>query len=112
MAKIKGITVTLIDNILTGYDPFKKPIYEDVEIQVENVLVAPIKAEEALSTQSLTGRIATYTLAIPKGDTNDWKNKEVIFFGERWKTFGIPLKGIDDLIPLGWNKKVTVERYE
>jgi len=51
-------------------------------------------------------------LAIPKGDTNDWENQEVRFFGERWRVIGMPLQGIDELIPLDWNKKVMVERYE
>ena len=112
MGKLKGITITLLDKVVIGKDPFGKPITEDREILIDNVLVAPMKAEEVLSTQNLTGRIATYTLAIPKGDTHDWENKEVIFFNQRWKTFGIPLVGMDHLIPLDWNKKVMVERYE
>ena len=60
---------------------------------------------------NLTGKKAVYTLAIPKGDTHDWEDKEVKFFGKRWRTFGIPLEGIEQLIPLDWNKKVMVERY-
>ena len=112
MAKIKGITVTLISKIETGEDPFGKPIYEDVEIPVENVLVSPTSSDDVVNTLSLTGRKAVYTLAIPKGDTNTWENQEVRFFGDRWRVFGIPLQGINELIPLDWNKKVTVERYE
>ena len=112
MAKIKGITVTLITKQQTGTDPFDNPIYEDVEIEVDNVLVSPTSSEEVLNQQNLTGRTAVYTLAIPKGDTNVWENQEVHFFGKRWRVFGIPLQGIDELIPLDWNKKVTVERYE
>ena len=112
MAKIKGTTVTLISKKQVGTDIFDDPIYEDVEIEVENVLVAPTSSEEVLNQQNLTGRTAIYTLAIPKGDTNIWENQEVRFFGERWRVFGIPLQGIDELIPLDWNKKVMVERYE
>ena len=111
MAKIKGITVTLISKTKTGTDLFGAPIYKDTEIEVENVLVAPTSASEVLDRLNLTGRKAVYTLAIPKGDTNAWENQEVRFFGERWRVFGIPEQGIDDLIPLDWNKKVTVERY-
>ena len=112
MAKIKGITVTLISKQQTGTDIFDDPIYEDVETEVENVLVSPTDSEEILNQQNLTGRTATYTLAIPKGDTNVWENQEVRFFGERWRVVGIPLQGIESLIPLDWNKKVMVERYE
>lgn len=112
MARIKGITVTLINRKETGTDPFDNPIHEDVEIEVDNVLVKPTSSDDIVNTKDLTGRTAIYTLAIPKGDNNIWENQEVRFFGERWKTFGIPLQGIEELIPLDWNKKVMVERYE
>lgn len=112
MARIKGITVTLISNKKVGTDPFDNPIYEDVEIEVDNVLVSPTSTDDVVNTKDLTGRTAIYTLAIPKGDTNTWENQEVRFFGERWRVFGIPLQGIENLIPLDWNKKVMVERYE
>jgi hypothetical protein len=112
MTMIKGITITLINKKEVGKDPFDNPIYEDVEIEVENVLVSPTSSDDVVNTMDLTGRKAVYTLAIPKGDTNDWENKEVRFFGERWRVIGMPLQGIDELIPLDWNKKVMVERYE
>ena len=112
MARLKGITVTLINKVQTGTDSFDNPIYEDVEIEVDNVLVSPTSTDDVVNTMDLTGRKAVYTLAIPKGDTNDWENQEVRFFGERWRVIGMPLQGIDELIPLDWNKKVMVERYE
>ena len=111
MAKIKGITVTLINKIETGKDPFGKPIYEDLEVLVENVLVSPTSSDDIVNQLNLTGKKAVYTLAIPKGDTNTWEDQEVRFFGKRWRVFGIPLEGIEELIPLDWNKKVMVERY-
>lgn len=109
---LKGITVTLISKQETGRDPFNSPIYTDVETPVDNVLVSPTLSDDVVNTLSLTGRKAVYTLAIPKGDTNIWENHEVRFFGQRWRVFGIPTQGIDELIPLNWNKKVMVERYE
>ena len=112
MAKLKGITVTIISKQETGKDPFGNPIYSETEIQVNNVLVAPTLSDDVINTLNLTGRKAVYTLGIPKGDTHIWENAEVRFFGERWRVFGIPTQGIEDLIPLSWNKKVLVERYE
>ena len=112
MARIKGITITLISKQQTGVDPFDNPIFGDVETAVDNVLVSPTSSDDVVNTKDLTGRTAIYTLGIPKGDTNIWENQEVRFFGERWRVFGIPLQGIEDLIPLDWNKKVMVERYE
>lgn len=112
MGKLKGITITLVDQVETGVDPFGKATYEDADVPVKNVLVSPMSSDDVVNQQSLTGRKAVYTLAIPKGDTHNWENKEVKFFNKSWRTFGIPLEGIEDLIPLDWNKKVMVERYE
>lgn len=111
MGMIKGITVTLIDNLETGKDPFGNPIYEDKEIEVNNVLVSPTLSDDIVNQLTLTGKKAIYTLAIPKEDTHDWENKKVRFFGKTWRTFGEPLEGIEELIPLDWNKKVMVEHY-
>ena len=112
MALIKGITVTLINKKEVDRDPCDEPIYEEVEIEVDNVLVSPTSSDDIVNQLNIDGKKAVYTLAIPKGDTNNWENAEVRFFGERWRTFGIPTEGIDHLIPLKWNKKVMVERYE
>ena len=84
MARIKGITVTLINKKEIGRDPFDNPIFEYVEIDVDNVLVSPTSSDDIVNTKDLTGRTAVYTLAIPKGDSNTWENQEVRFFGERW----------------------------
>lgn len=109
---IKGITVTLVTKTQTGTDPMGAPIYTTTDKAVDNVLAAPTTSDDIVNNLSLTGRKAVYTLAIPKGDTNNWENVEVKFFGQRWKTFGIPIEGIEEMIPLSWNKKVMVERYE
>lgn len=108
---IHGITVTLFQKTEMGTDGFNRPIYEETAEQVENVLVAPAQEQEILDTLNLTGRKAIYTLAIPKGDTHNWENAEVEFFGRRWKTIGMPISGIDAFIPLQWNTKVRVENY-
>lgn len=109
---LKGISVTLYERTKVGEDGFGDPIYTESPIQVDNVLVAPSTTQEILDTTNLYGRKAVYTLGIPKGDTHDWENKKVSFFGQDWKTFGIPTMGIEAMIPLEWNMKVTVERYE
>lgn len=112
MVRIKGISIILVDKLEDGEDPFGNPIFKDVEITIDNVLVSPTSSDDIVNQLSLTGKKAVYTLAIPKSDTHDWEDKEVKFYGQRWRTFGIPLEGIEELIPLDWNKKVMVERYE
>lgn len=112
MGKIHGIQITLIDKQVVSVDPFGTPVVKDVEILVDNVLVSPTSTDDVTNQLSLTGKKAVYTLAIPKGDLHDWENKEVIFFGQKWRTVGLATEGIESMIPLEWNKKVMVERYE
>ncbi|WP_201308130.1 hypothetical protein [Companilactobacillus farciminis] len=112
MTQIKGIMVTLIDKVKSDTDPFGEPIYEERPIDIDNILVSPASTDDVTNQLNLTGKKVVYTLAIPKGDDHDWTNKVVQFFGQRWRTVGVPLEGIEDMIPLDWNKKVTVERYE
>jgi hypothetical protein len=112
MTRIHGITVTLFDKVKTGSDGFGEPIFKETAIDVDNVLVSPASTDDVTNQLNLTGKKVVYTLAIPKGDNNDWTNKVVQFFGQRWRTVGVPLEGIEEMIPLNWNKKVTVERFE
>ena len=114
MGKItsQGITVTLYEETEVGEDAFNQAIFEETPVEVENVLVTPSSHSEILDSVNLYGKKAVYTLAIPNGDTHDWEDRRGEFFGESWRVFGIPSEGIDGLMPLDWNKKVTVERYE
>lgn len=108
-----GITVTLYERTQSGTDPLNHPIYTTTPTDVDNVLVAPIGDTEILEIYNLTGRRAEYQLGIPKGDTHRWESgSKVSFFGKDWRIIGFPTEGIEKLIPLSWNKKVRVERYE
>lgn len=109
---MKGITVILYEETKTGTDPFGAPIFAETPVEVDNVLVAPTSSDDQISDQNLYGKKSVYTLAIPKGDIHDWRNRKVEFFGQTFRTFDDPIKGIDELIPLDWNTKVKVERYE
>lgn len=112
MTILKGIEIILLDKVENGVDEFNHHIFVDKEIVVKNVLVAPVKTEDVLNIVNLTGKRAEYQLGIPKGDTNTWENREVVFFGKKWRTIGIPQEGIESMIPLSWNRKIMVERYE
>lgn len=112
MANIKGIKVTLIDKVEIKKDPFGNPVFRDVEIEIDNVLITPTSTDDIVNNLDLWGEKAVYTLAIPKSDNHEWEDKEVRFFNQKWKVFGKPIQGINHLIPLDWNKKVMVESYE
>lgn len=112
MKLIHGITVTLIEDVDTGLvDELGNAVYETTETDVENVIVSPSSSEDITDSLSLYGKKAEYTLGIPKGDTHSWTDCKVKFFGRTWQTIGFPLEGIDDLVPLDWNRKVRVEVY-
>lgn len=109
---IRGITILLYEKRQTGTDAFHAPIYEETPIEVPNVLVGEPSAEDIVNEMQLYGKRIAYTLAIPKGDTHDWNDVTVEFFGQKWRTYGGVTQGIENLIPLCWNRKVKVERYE
>lgn len=112
---MKGVTVILIDKVDSGQtDELNRKIYIDSPITVSDVLVAPASGQEIIDTLNLYGKKAIYTLGIPKTDTNTWDDREVILpapFAGRYRTIGYSTAGIDAMIPLRWNRKVTVERY-
>ena len=109
---LKGINVTLYVKTRTGETPFRDPIYEETPVTVHNVLVGEPSAEEITTELQLTGRRISYTLAIPKGDTHDWNDVRVEFFGQKFRTCGGVVQGIESMVPLCWNKKVQVVRYK
>lgn len=111
MAKIKGIKVKLYERKKIGTDGFDHPIYEEVPVDVENVLVAPASTTEILDTLKMTGKKAIYNIAIPKGDVHTWEDNRVEFFGKSWHVIGFPQQGIEENLPLDWNQKWMVERY-
>lgn len=97
--RLQGIAVTLNDRHGESYT-------------VDNVLIGEPGTEDVNNAQSVYGKHIQYVLAVPKGDTHDWEDAYVEFFGQVFKTVGLPTEGIEKLIPLDWNKKVKVERYK
>ena len=109
---LQGITIKLYNRVQTGVDAINRPIYGEVSTDDDDVLIGEPTTEEVVNELNLSGKRLAYTLAIPKGDDHDWKDAVVEFFGERFRTFGAPTQGIEAMIPLRWNAKVKVERYE
>lgn len=109
---IKGITVQLLEKTQAGTDDFNRPVYTESWTDVDNVLIGEPSTEDITAELNLSGKQLAYTLAVPKGDTHVWKDRRVRFFDEEFHVIGEPTQGIEDMIPLSWNKKVKVERYE
>lgn len=109
---MRGVTVILYETTQTGVDDFNRPTYSETAVPVDNVLIGEPSTEDIANELNLSGKRLAYTLAIPKGDAHTWEGRDVSFWGERFRVIGKPTQGIEYLIPLSWNKKVKVERYE
>ena len=105
-----GEPVILHVRTQTGVDSFNCPIFEDTTETVDNVLIGQPTTEEIDSTLSLYGKKIEYMLGIPKGDTHDWEDTIVEFWGGRYRTFGMTIRGIEANIPTPWHYKVRVAR--
>ena len=108
---LHGITVQLEQKTEAGRDSFNRVVYETEYVNVENVLVGRPEPQEVTDTLNLTGKKIEYVLGIPKGDTHDWTDKKVRFWGQEFHTIGFPETGIQDLIPMDWGMNVRVERH-
>lgn len=111
---IKGITIQLIKKIEGPPDQLGNPTYTEEPVEVNDVLVGQPSADDVTTSLQIYGKSVAYTLAIPKGDANEWEDTEVILpcpFEGRYRTFGFVTAGIEENIPLRWNKKIQVERY-
>lgn len=118
MARLKGITVTLYEETITGYDRLGNPITEDNAVTVDNVLVGEPSTDDITTSTSLYGKTIQYMLGIPKGDTHDWMDKRVSWIDAYGNlhtvmTFGFPITGIEANLParLPWHMKVRCEAY-
>ena len=111
MGKIKGVSVVLHKRTVKEYDPLGNPIYKIDDVTVNNVLWNVTTVDDLIDSTRLEGTLELYTLAIPKGDTNTWLENKVTFNGKTYHCYA-ESEGIEALIPLEWNKKVLVERYD
>lgn len=108
---MKGTTVQLVVKTQTGTDPIGVPVYTEELVNVDDCLVGQPTTNDVNNTISLYGKKIEYVIGIPKGDTHNWVDAEVIIWGERFRTIGYPQTGIQENIPLRWGQNVRVERY-
>lgn len=108
---MKGTTVQLVIETVTGKDPFGKDIISTELVDVNDVLIGQPTTDDIVNSIQLYGKKIEYVLGIPKGDTHDWTDATVYFFGKKFRTVGFPQTGIQANIPLRWGKNVKVECY-
>lgn len=109
---IKGETIILFEKTEKGTDPFGKPIYEEVETPIDNVIIGQPNYDEQVAELNLTGKRIAFTLGIPKSDTHNWKDVTVKIRGQKFRSYGFPLTQTPENVPTKWNTQVKVEAYE
>jgi hypothetical protein len=108
---MKGTTVQLVVKTENSTDPFGAPVVTEELVSVPDVLVGSPTTDDITDSLNLYGKKIEYMLGIPKGDTHNWTDAEVIIWGNRYRTFGYPITGEQANIPLRWGQNVRVERY-
>lgn len=114
---MRGITVTLYEEAVTGQDPFGVDIIEETPVEVKNVLIGePSTDDITSSTQLYGGHVIRYMMGIPKGDQHNWEDRKVSWtdaYGTEHtvRTFGAPITGIEANIPTPWHMKVRCEDF-
>ena len=126
---MKGMTIYLAKKQQLGVDEFGMPIesvlyptnginpsdesYPEGIIwePVDDCLIGQPSSDDVTNTLALYGKKIAYTVGIPKGDTHDWTDAEIVIWGERFRTVGYPTTGEQENIPLRWGQNVKVERY-
>ena len=112
---MKGITVILTVKEQTGTDGFGQPVYKETPKEVSDVLVGEPSTIDVETNLTMYGKKVAYTLAIPKGNTDSWEDTKVTLpapFEGTYQTIGSAIAGIEENLPLRWNKKVHLERFE
>lgn len=112
---MKGVSVTLKKKTQTGSDAFGQPIYTETDVVINDVLIGEPSTDDIQNVFTRYGKQIAYTLAIPKGDENDWCKAKVVLpspWSETFNVIGDAIMGIEANIPLRWNKKVHLERLD
>lgn len=100
-------TVTMLSRTLTGYDDFKEPIWEDIETDVSDVLVAPGNTSDLTGNTRTDGDTVVFTLYFPASYIENLRNTRIRVRGSIYRTVGDPQPYTGS--PLKWNRVVTVE---
>ena len=113
MARITGESVKVEKKTQIGTDDFGAPIYSTEWVTVVNVLVCQPSSSDITDALTMYGAKVVYTLCLPKGDANDWRDTRVELTNRGiFHTIGDVIEYTEANVPLDWNKKVNLERTE
>ena len=111
---LKGMTITLVKETITGYDDFNQPIVSTDDVTIDDCLVGQPTTDDITTTTDLYGKKIAYVIGIPKScsyGVEYFTDAIIKINGRTYKTIGFPQSGILENIPLRWAFNVKVECY-
>lgn len=108
---MKGATVILHEKVLTGQDSLNNPVFTEIPVAVHDVLIGQPSTDDVTNSLSLYGKKLDYVLGLPKGDSHNWIDADIEFFGKTFHSFGDVVEGIEANVPTRWHKQIRVQRY-
>lgn len=105
---MRGETVCVHARVQTGTDDLNDAVWEDVELEVDNVLVAPGASQDVVSSMRPDGVQVRYTLYFPKTFDGRLEHCSIDVRGERLDVVGSPRRFDKVNCPTEWWMVVEV----
>ena len=99
-----GVKVSLLQKVRTGANEFLAPVFSEIWVDVDDVLIGEPSGEDIVNDLNLYGKRLAYTLGIPKKDNHKWRDTKVKFWGYVFETYGLPTRGAISIGTFYWNR--------
>jgi len=107
---MKGTTLTFAQNVETSKDSMNNPVYEVVNIEVANCLIAPIiEPSSAREQQSMEQSRDQVRVHIPKAHTGDLSNSAITYNGKVFTLDSDSVVFMNENTPTPWNRYFRAE---
>lgn len=107
-----GETVIVRSRMKTGVDELNNPVWEDVDQEVSNVLVAPGVVHDAFASTRPDGVEVAYKLCFPKTFHGNLEHCQVNVRGEWLAVIGSPRPYCEQNCPTEWWMDAEVRRTD
>lgn len=105
-----GMAITFIKQVANGVDALNDPTYTTQNIEVDDVLIAPItEPANAREAQALEQSRDQVRVHLPKTNTQDISNSSFVYEGKTFKVDSASVQFMDANTPTRWNTYFRAE---
>lgn len=105
-----GTTLTFMKRTATGTDLMNNPTYSEVEVEVDDCLIAPItEPSSTREQQAMSQSKDQVRIHIPKTYTGDLSDSSVGWGGKTFRLDSDSVKFMDENTPTRWNRYFRAE---